>query len=182
LFDVYFTRQKSLLRKSLAAVIVTVFLGSVISISVHTIFPALTDPSSIPFVSSDTEQYLTTWSSGIGIPETVSYIQEQSQNHTVAVATEGRFGTLPDGLLLYFHDRNVDNIYIEGTGQYPVKTIPDFFAERAMKFDQAVLVVNSDRMQLPLPTSALIHQYCRPFHASCLQIWDITSQVKQQAK
>ncbi len=181
MFDKYFTQQHHLPKKMIAAVVITMLFGSIVSESFQFILPALTNPTAIPFVSSDKEQYLTTWSAGIGIPETVSYIQEQSKQHSVAVATEGRFGTLPDGLSLYFHDRDVSHIYIEGTEQYPVKSLPDFFVKRAQSFDQSILVVNSDRMQLPLPPSSLIAQYCRPFHASCLQIWDITPQVKNAA-
>lgn len=178
LYDKYFTQQPKMSKKMIAAVIITILFGSMISESFQFILPALTSPTTIPFVSSDKEQYLTTWSAGIGIPETVEYIRQQSKNHSIAVATEGRFGTLPDGLSLYFHDRDVDNIYIEGTEQYPVKTLPSFFIKRAQTFDQSILVVNSDRMQLPINQSASIAQYCRPFASSCLQIWDITAEVK----
>lgn len=180
LYDRFFTHENHLAKKALAATIATLLFGSMIQQSFEYILPNFMDVTTTPYVSSDQEQFLLTWSSGIGIPETVNYIREQSQSHTIAVATEGRFGTLPDGLLLYFHHRDVSHIYIEGTAEYPVKDLPNFFVSRAKKFDQAILVVNSDRMQLPLPTSALIAQYCRPQAAPCLQIWDITKQVKNQ--
>ncbi len=177
-YDRFFNREELLHKKAIAAVVITILLGSMISGAFEFLLPSLTDPITTPYVSSDTEQYLTTWSAGIGIPETVAYIHQQSQQHTIAVATEGSFGTLPDGILLYFHNRDLSNIYIEGTAEYPVKSLPSFFTKRAKTFDQSILVVNSDRMQLPLPKSSLLAQYCRPYAAPCLQIWDITQQVK----
>jgi hypothetical protein len=95
----------------------------------------------------------------------------------VAVATEGRFGTLPDGLLMYFHRRPVDNIYIEGIG-YPVKDIPEFFKERARDFELNWLVVNSHRLEIPRPEARFITEFCRPHNAPCLQIWDISDLVQ----
>ena len=135
-------------------------------------------PNVTPFVAVDRLQYLEEWSSGHGILQTVQLIRELTKSHTVAVATEGRFGTLPDGLLLYFHDEDVQNLYIEGTGQYPVKSLPDFFTKRAKAFDQSLLVVNSHRMELMIPADRLVVQYCRPNNAPCLQVWDVTDLVK----
>lgn len=178
LFDKYFTQQQSVSKKIIAATVTTFLFGSIVSQSFQTILPSLMDSNAVPYVSSDREQYLTTWSSGIGISETVSYIHQQSLKQSIAVATEGRFGTLPDGLLLYFHRRDLNQIYIEGTAQYPVRSLPDFFIKRAKLFDQSILVVNSDRMQMQLNSSKLISEYCRAFNGSCLQIWDITQEVK----
>jgi hypothetical protein len=94
------------------------------------------------------------------------------------VATEGSFGTLPDGINLYLHRTNVDQVYVEGIGQ-PVVNIPNFFTDRARQFDQVVLVVNSHRLKLSLPEEQLLQEYCRPAPtAPCLQVWDITAQVK----
>jgi hypothetical protein len=157
---------------------VALFAGQVFT---HSLFFATSfafSPDVTPFVTADRQQYLEEWSSGHGIAETVALISELSKDHTVAVATEGRFGTLPDGLLLFFHNRNVDNIYIEGTGQYPVKTIPSFFSDKAKNFTQSLLVVNSHRMELQLPNDKLVAQYCRPHDAPCLQVWDVTDVVK----
>lgn len=173
------TSQKQMLNKLLAGVVIALLLANTISNSLLFISGMLFAPDNTPFVSSDRAQYLEDWSSGQGIWETAQYIQHQAQDHTIAVATEGRYGTLPDGLLLYFHNQDVRNIYIEGTGQYPVKYLPEFFRDRAKGFDQSILVVNSDRMEVPLPSSQLIGQYCRPNHTSCLQVWEITPQMKK---
>lgn len=168
-----------LLQKTAIGVLLALFAANTAIMSFFFMGTALTNPDQLPLVASDRSQYLEEWSSGHGIVQTVQYIQQQSKTHTIAVATEGRFGTLPDGLLLYFHDRDVKNIYIEGTGEYPVKNLPDFFTKRAKNFDQSILVVNSYRMAINLPQQNLIAQYCRPNNAPCLQIWDTTQLVKK---
>jgi 4-amino-4-deoxy-L-arabinose transferase-like glycosyltransferase len=170
-------------KRGVIGIIVALLIANAIAGSLVFDSYVLLQPDQTPFVRSDRAQYLEDWSSGHGILQTVTYIQQQAQNHTIAVATEGRFGSLPDGLLLYFHNRDVKNIYIEGTGEYPVKDLPAFFVDKAKNFDQSILVVNSNRMEIKLPQDKLLHEYCRPNNAPCLQIWDITSLVKppQQA-
>ncbi len=166
--------------KYLAAgtIVIVVLLANAFSQSLSFTAQLAFKPDQTPLVSSDRQQYLTEWSSGHGIKETVDLIRSASQEETVAVATEGYFGTLPDGLLVYLHRTNVDNIYVEGVGQ-PVGHIPDSFIERAQSFDNIWLVVNANRMRLSLSQDKLIREFCRPFSAPCLQVWDISSIVKQ---
>jgi hypothetical protein len=135
-------------------------------------------PSSTPLVGADKVQLLYEWSSGHGIKETVGLIEEMSQDQTVAVATEGHFGTLPDALVMYFHNKDVSNIYIEGIGQ-PVHSIDLDFMERAKDFDKTLLVVNSHRLYMWIPIDRLVGEYCRPGSDSpCLMVWDITDLIE----
>ncbi len=134
---------------------------------------SITDHTKIPFVSSDVVQYLAEWSSGHGLYETAQFLKEEAKDTTIAVATEGYFGSLPDGLNLYFHRRDVSNISIDGVG-YPVGGIPEKFAKNARNFERKWLVVNSHRMNIDLDRKYLLKEYCRPFNAPCLQVWDIT--------
>lgn len=120
----------------------------------------------------DRVQYLEEWSSGHGIKEAVNLIEDLAKTQKVAVATEGYFGTLPDGILLNLHNRNVDNIYVEGIGQ-PVREIPDVFWEKAQNFDVKLLVVNSHRLKMDLPESDLLVSFCRPNQTPCLQVWEL---------
>ena len=143
-----------------------------ISFSFKFIYPSYFNIDQIPFTQADRQQFLEEWSSGHGITEAVEYIKEVSKNNTIAVATEGSFGTLPDGLLLYFHGEDVSNIYIEGIGQ-PIRSIPDEFLDNAQNFDQKILVVNSHRMMLDLSEESLIKEYSRPNGAPSLQIWNL---------
>ena len=140
------------------------------------------DPNHLPFTDLDRSQYLQAWSAGNGIKETTDYLLLTAQEHTVAVATEGYFGTLPDGVLMYLHNQDVTNILVEGIGQ-PIHEIPDDFAKKAQYFEQVWLVVNSHRQMMHLtpdqPNVALIKKYCRVNHAPCLEIWDITQLVHQ---
>jgi len=120
----------------------------------------------------DREQFLEEWSSGHGIKEISEMIEKFAQTQRVAVATEGYFGTLPDGILLNLHNQNVDNIYVEGIGQ-PIREIPSSFWQKAQGFDLKLLVVNSHRLEMDLPTSQLLASFCRINQAPCLQVWKI---------
>lgn len=131
------------------------------------------DPTSIPFVKSDAEQYLLKWSSGHGVTESVELIQDMAQTQRVAVASEGYFGTLPDGLLMYLHNQDVSNIYVEGVG-VPISGLPTTFVERAKSFDRVLIVANSHRLKLKFNPENLLLNVCRPYSAPCLQVWDVT--------
>ncbi|MDR0463012.1 MAG: glycosyltransferase family 39 protein [Pseudomonadales bacterium] len=115
----------------------------------------------MPLVAEDKVQYLEGWASGFGIPEATIYIRQQSQTHKILVLTEGFFGTLPDGILMYFFNEDVTNISIEGIGQ-PVREIPESQLERFDDFEEVILLVNSYRMHMSLPTDQLIFEVFRP--------------------
>lgn len=173
------SQQSDLVKKILVAIVAVSLLGNILSVSGVFMAYSLANADETPFVSADRTQYLTEWSSGHGLWETAGLIRHAAEDTTIAVATEGYFGTLPDGLVMYFHRRDVDNIYIEGIGQ-PVRQIPESFLERARVYDRAWLVVNSHRLDLDLPSTNLIQEHCRPYAAPCLQIWDITDLVHQE--
>lgn len=161
-------------RLKLAGSITLAYLSAhTLGVSGVFIYHNISDPDETPFVSADRTQYLTEWSSGHGLVETVEYIRTVAQSESVAVATEGSFGSLPDGLLLYFFGTNVDNIYIEGIG-YPVEKLSPKFIENSEQFERKLLVVNSHRMNLNTENMELLVEYCRPYEAPCLQVWDIT--------
>ncbi len=164
-------------RISLASLLFLIAVTQFSVVSIEFLTRSLFAPDSIPFVAADRTQYLTEWSSGHGILETVHYIESQAQTKRVAVATEGYFGTLPDGILLYLFHRDVRNIWVEGIGQ-PVRGIPSSFAVKAKDFDQILLVVNSHRLHTTFTNGSLISSYCRPYQAPCLQVWDITAEIK----
>ena len=91
--------------------------------------------------------------------------------------SEGYFGTLPDGLLMYLHRTNVENINVTGIG-YPIKTIEAQHKTMANQYQKVLLVGNSHRLQLDLKQATLLSEYCRPFNAPCHQVWDVTDVVK----
>ncbi len=114
-----------------------------------------------PYVAIDVEQYQTEWSAGYGIKEAADFIESQAQKGRVVVATEGYFGTLPDGILMNLHNQDVSNIEVFGIGQ-PIKTIPAEFLRKASDADFAYIMVNSHRMFVTDDRLQLVHQYKRP--------------------
>ncbi|MBD3250691.1 MAG: phospholipid carrier-dependent glycosyltransferase [Candidatus Pacebacteria bacterium] len=135
--------------------------------------------SQLNLVPSDKVQYLTEWSAGFGIKPTVKLIERLAKHQPVLIATEGYFGTLPDGLLMYFHNKNVNNIFITGIGQ-PIHEIPVEIKQRANYHQRVLLVVNSHRLVLNLGDSPKLLEVCRPNQAPCHQVWDITAFVKNR--
>ena len=140
------------------------------------------NPNYLPFTEADIEQYLRGWSAGNGIKDTTDYLLTETKNHTIAVATEGYFGTLPDGMLMYLHNQDVTNILVEGIGQ-PVRLIPEDFVQKTQHFEKIWLVVNSHRQMMDLinnQNALLLQNYCRISNAPCLEVWDVTALVRQQ--
>lgn len=172
-------------RRALAIRLLVVILTiQLILTGLQYMVPSWIAPDATPFVSADLGQYLKTWSSGHGLVETMAFLAELRQNTeagTIRVATEGNFGSLPDGLLLYNFRQPLEGVWIEGIG-YPVNAITPEFYSRIQPEDTVLLVVNSDRMLWQLEPEHLLQEYCRPAGGPCLQIWDITDTYPQFKK
>jgi 4-amino-4-deoxy-L-arabinose transferase-like glycosyltransferase len=172
-FTDHLNKNKSQLKKYGGFIILIIMFSNIVAASGVYVYQSIFDVSNTSFVSSDKEQYLYKWSSGHGIKEAVAEIEKMAESEKVAVATEGYFGTLPDGILMYLHGRDVTNLYVDGIG-YPVKEVPEKFLERAKEFDRILLVVNSHRMELQgYENSDLLQEWCRPDNAPCLQLWEL---------
>lgn len=167
------TNIKNLSYKFLAGLVMALLMANAVAFSVLFMYYSMFNSDQIPFVKADKVQYLHEWSSGHGIYQTYQLLIRESQDKKIAVATEGFFGTLPDGLLMYLHRQNVNNIWLEGIGQ-PVGDIPDSFIQKTTGYDQIWLVANSHRITKHDEADKLIAEYCRPDNAPCLQVWDIT--------
>lgn len=155
-----------------------VSVGLSLVYSLTFLYPLITNPNKTPFISADQGQYLTDWSAGHGTKEVAQKLIEASKTQKIAVATEGYFGSLPDGLLLYLNNENVSNIAVDGVGQ-PIGSIPEILIERRNEYDRLWLVVNSHRRTFDLPPNALLASYCRPDDSPCLELWDVTDIVHQ---
>jgi 4-amino-4-deoxy-L-arabinose transferase-like glycosyltransferase len=124
--------------------------------------PLILSPEKTPLTSGDKEQYLTSWSAGYGIKEVRDFINQKAGSKRVVVVTEGYFGTLPDGLLMYF-DKSpmIRNIEIFGIGQ-PVRELKDEVTNKA-KVDETYLVVNEHRLLMEDQSMLeLVNRYPRP--------------------
>jgi hypothetical protein len=134
-------------------------------------------PHLTPFVLDDREQYLTSWAAGYGIPQTRDLLLERARNgERTTIVTEGSFGTLPDGLLLYFdRAQEIQYLKIEGLAQYPVKFLPEWVLENAQT-EETWLLVNEDRFQLipeHLERVELIGSYAKPYGGPPLQLYRV---------
>lgn len=145
-------------------------------LSLQFIIALQTAPQTAQFVSSDVKQYLTEWSAGYGVKESALLIKNLASNQNVFIICEGYFGTLPDGLLMYFHRTNVDRLYIEPIGQ-PIVSLNRQFHPSIDAAKQILLVANSNRIQLDLKNSPKLLEICRPFHGACHQIFDVTALI-----
>ena len=125
-------------------------------------------PESTPYVQPDRSQYLLSWAAGYGIPQARDYLTERIKHPKVTVGAEGYFGTLPDGLLMYFdHVPNGGNIRIDGVGVSP-EVIPQWVLDSA-KTSEAYLLLNEDRFRMADKSHLqLVSSYPRPDHAPSL--------------
>ena len=118
----------------------------------------LTNPQASQIPRKMRSGYLEEWSSGYGINEVRDFIfqrlEETDQN--LLVGTEGFFGTLPDGLQIYFDQH--PRVLILGVGQ-PVYVAPPQLLSATID-NEVYLVVNQSRMLAPdSPPLQLVGQY-----------------------
>ncbi len=166
---------KSLLSPKLAAVGATIgLLIIVLWQSIQFIQPLLLNPAATPFVPADKAQYLLEWSAGYGVKETASLLKQKAETQSVLALSEGYFGTLPDGLLMYLHQQDLTNLFVIGIGQ-PISQIEQQYIALAEDYDVVLLIGNSHRLKLDLSEAELLFEACRPLEAPCHQVWDITA-------
>ncbi len=66
----------------------------------------LKDPQSVNLPRNERRGYFEDWTAGPGLKEIAQYLMSESKKQSVVVATEGHFGTLPDGLQIYLDTYN----------------------------------------------------------------------------
>ncbi len=119
------------------------------------------NPAKAPLHQAEKEQYLQGWAAGYGIKEIADYLKKLPKDKLILVATEGYFGTLPDGLVIYL-DR-AKGIIVQGVGE-PIVYMPDELAPNLIEGKQAFLVVNNNRLLITNRSKLeLIAEYPRPF-------------------
>jgi hypothetical protein len=105
----------------------------------------ITNPAQAPLHLSEKNQYLYQWSAGYGIKPIADYLKNQSGNQPVMVATEGYFGTLPNGLQIYLD--GAKGIEVIGVGQ-PIGSFSPLIDAALSQGKQVYLVVNNTRLKL----------------------------------
>lgn len=154
-------------KKKMAQILIIGFLFSSAIFTWASVFK----PGQTPFTPEDRKQYLMDWSSGHGIPQVRDFIRSESSKNPqkeIVVATEGYFGTLPDGLSIYFDGGNQrKNVKIIGIGE-PIVEIPKNLIKESNSSD-VYIVVNSDRfLEKDTFHYSLIAAYERPNNAPLL--------------
>jgi 4-amino-4-deoxy-L-arabinose transferase-like glycosyltransferase len=120
----------------------------------------LTDPVNAPLHSSEKEQYFYEWSSGYGLKEIRQYLFQLPSDKKIVVATEGSFGTLPNGLEIYFSGHPY--IQILGVG-FPSGGMSTGMEQALKDGKRLFLVANHDRYSFPDETRLkLINEFPRP--------------------
>ncbi|MDZ4229483.1 MAG: hypothetical protein U1C50_04510, partial [Patescibacteria group bacterium] len=120
----------------------------------------LTDPVKAPLHLAEKEQFFYDWSAGYGLKEIRDYLRQLSADKPVVVATEGSFGTLPNGLEIYFSGH--PKIQILGVG-FPAGGMSSGMEQALTDDKRLFLVANYDRYSLPdITRLKLIGEYPRP--------------------
>lgn len=107
-----------------------------------------TDIENAPLPRNERRGYLEDWTAGYGLREIARYLDNESKNGMIIIGTEGAFGTLPDGLQIYF-DRNTNVAFKLGGStvsaelRTEAKKLPTFFVA-----NQARLADHIDRVEL----------------------------------
>lgn len=112
----------------------------------------LINPEKVPLPVSERRGYLEDWTAGYGLREIAEYLNKESKNKKIVIATEGYFGTLPDGLQIYF-DKN-PNVVIFGDAA----TVSARILEAANDND-AYFVANKSRYSNFTQNADLIKEY-----------------------
>jgi len=115
-------------------------------------------PLETPFAPFDREQYLTSWSCGVGIREIAYYFKNQEGKDKIYVVTEGFFGTLPDGLAIYLNNYGIG---VEGVG-VPIAGISEEMFKKIDEGYKAYMVVNNTRKKFDDPRTEVVLEFAKP--------------------
>ena len=108
----------------------------------------LTAPQKAPLPRVERSGYLELWTAGTGIREVAPFIKaehEKDPNTQIVVGTEGYFGTLPDGLMIYVAD--IPKVVVTGVG-LSISTVSDPLYEAKKAGNKVYLVANTSRMEV----------------------------------
>jgi len=140
--------KESLLSKFLIGVTL-LFLFQALSFD----YKLLTNPSAANLPRSERSGYLEEWTAGTGIKDVSEYIKRVSRENSdtqIVVGTEGYFGTLPDGLLMYL--QGTPRVVTIGIG-LNIKEVPEPLVESRAFGNKTYLVINDSRLKIIDPES-----------------------------
>jgi len=106
----------------------------------------LTNPEKADFPLRERMGYFQEWTSGTGIKQVADYIRAEhnaNPSKRIIIGTEGYFGTLPDGLMMYVQD--IPNLVVVGTG-LAISKIPDPLVQSKLAGNLTYFVINKSRL------------------------------------
>ena len=111
-------------------------------------YKLLLSPEKANLPRSERSGYLEEWTAGQGIREIAIYLKNEELKQPgkkIVVGTEGYFGTLPDGLQIYFD--GVTNTNVIGVG-LQLEEVPQSLIDSKKFGNKSYLVVNNERLHL----------------------------------
>ncbi len=114
----------------------------------------LTKPENLPLPEEERRGYFEDWTAGYGFPEIARYLISEKQNGPIVVGTEGLFGTLPDGLMIYLDKADIP--FIAGKESTLSAKLKD-----AARENQTFFVTNKSRSGEYVEGATLIKQYLK---------------------
>lgn len=125
--------------------------------SMITSFMIIVDPWNAPLPFSDRTQYMEGWPSGWGVPQIVSFLKTEANNHRIHVFTDGTFGLLPYSLEIYL----VSNPNITITGIWPMPELMPQEVISSVKKETTYLVLNQKQIAPAGWSLTLIGEYAK---------------------
>ena len=118
----------------------------------------MTNPAAAPLPVEERRGYLEDWTAGYGFPEIANFLIDEAQKGTIIVETEGSFGTLPDGLIIYldkyFHTTTINKIVVLG-GKAEISDV----LRNAAKNGPTYFIANRSRVRQNPAGTELIKEY-----------------------
>lgn len=115
---------------------------------VYFTYKLTTDIENAPLPKNERRGYLEDWTAGYGLRNAAQFLDNESKKGLIVIGTEGSFGTLPDGLQIYF-DKNTNVAFKLGGS-----TVSAELREQALKLptffiaNEARLATHIDRVEL----------------------------------
>lgn len=111
----------------------------------------LTNPQIAPLPKAERKGYFEEWTAGYGFKEIAQFLINESKSKKVVVATEGFFGTLPDGLYIYLDKANIAIIGSKATISAQIR--------QAAKDQSTFFVGNKRNLEGGLSNAKLIKEF-----------------------
>lgn len=119
----------------------------ILGFTLYTNFLLVYQIEKAPLPRSERSGYLEMWTAGYGFPEIAKFLINEASKRTIVVGTEGSFGTLPDGLMIYLdkysHTSAKDNqiLLVSGTAtissglRQAALTYPTYYVANKSRFE-----------------------------------------------